>query len=51
MEVDAIPTAVLRQIVEDAILYCIDDHALRVTRLAESSERAGLRAMANGWSA
>jgi len=49
VEVDAIPTSVLRRIVEDAIVGWIDEHALDVTRLAEHSERQGLLAMANGW--
>jgi len=49
VEVDAIPTSVLRPIVEDAITSWIDPVALRVTRLAEQSERDGLLAMANGW--
>ena len=51
VEVDAIPTGILRRIVEDAITQHIDDHALSVTRMVEESEREGLRAMARGWSA
>ena len=41
VEVDAIPTSVLRRIVENAIVGWIDEHALDVTRLAEESEREG----------
>ena len=51
VEVDAIPTSVLTRIVEDAILGWIDEQAFEVTRLAEHSERQGLLAMAQGWSA
>lgn len=51
VEVDAVPTAELRRIVEDAIVRHIDPHALRLTRLAEEQERRGLLAMARGWSA
>ncbi len=39
VEVDAIPAPQLRQIVEDAITRHIDQHALRVTRVYEQSER------------
>lgn len=39
VEVDAIPAPILRQIVEDAITRHIDPEALRVTRIAEDSER------------
>jgi hypothetical protein len=45
VEVDAIPPTVLRQIVEDAITRHIDQDALRVTRIAEQSERQYLSAM------
>jgi len=51
VEVDAVPTSVLRRIVEDAIVFWIDEHALAATRLAEQHERQGLLAMAQGWSA
>ncbi len=51
VEVDAVPTAELRRIVEDAIVRHIDPRALRLTRLAEDQERRGLLAMARGWSA
>lgn len=39
VEVDAIPAPELRRIVEDAITQHIDDNALRLTRIAEQSER------------
>ncbi len=45
VEVDAIPSSVLRTIVEDAIEALVDDDALRVTRVVEASERAVLRSM------
>lgn len=50
VEVDAIPAPTLRQIVRDAIERHIDPERLRSTRLVEQQERAGLLAMANGWS-
>lgn len=51
VEVDAIPAATLRQIVRDAIVQHIDEHALRMTLLAEDSEREVLSALAAGrWS-
>ena len=40
VEVDAIPAPVLRQLCEDAITRHIDAEALRLTRIAEVSERA-----------
>jgi hypothetical protein len=43
VEVDALPATVLRSIVEDAIVWHIDQEALRLTRIAEKSERAVLR--------
>ena len=49
VEVDAIPTSILREIVSDAITSRIDQHKLEVLLLAEESERAGLLALANGW--
>jgi hypothetical protein len=49
VEVDAIPTSILRSIVEDAITSWIDEDALRVTRMAEQLEREGLQAMADQW--
>lgn len=45
VEVDAIPPNVLRQIVEDAITQHIDPEALRLTRVAEQSERDILTSM------
>jgi hypothetical protein len=39
VEVDAIPPTILRQIVEDAITSHIDPEALRLTEVAEQSER------------
>lgn len=39
VEVDAIPAPTLRRIVEDAITRHIDPEALRLTRIAEDSER------------
>jgi len=45
VEVDAIPSSVLRTIVGDAIERWIDDEALRLTRIAEESERALLLQM------
>jgi hypothetical protein len=49
VEVDAIPAPTLRQIVEDAITQHIDAEALRLTRLAEQSERDVLtRMIGNG---
>jgi hypothetical protein len=45
VEVDAIPAALLRQIVRDAIEQHIDPEALRLTQLAEQSERDILTSM------
>lgn len=45
VEVDAIPPTTLRRIVGDAITQHIDPAALRLTRLAENSEREILLAM------
>lgn len=49
VEVDAIPTSALREIVETAILSWIDPEQLRITKDIEAEELEGLRAMANGW--
>jgi hypothetical protein len=49
VEVDAIPTRTLRDIVETAITSWIDPEQLRITRMVEADEAAGLYAMANGW--
>ncbi|MFS0883980.1 hypothetical protein [Aeromicrobium sp. 179-A 4D2 NHS] len=50
VEVDAIAPTALRAIVETAITQHVDPTALRAVRIAEESEREGLRAMAAGWS-
>lgn len=46
VEVDAIPASILRQIANEAIVRHIDQDALRLTRVAEDSERLVLTAMA-----
>jgi hypothetical protein len=51
VEVDAIPTSTLRELVENAILSWIDPEQLRNTKIIEAEELEGLRAMAAGWSA
>lgn len=51
VEVDAIPTSILRTIVEEAISQHIDSDALAVHMMVEDEEREGLLAMAQGWSA
>jgi hypothetical protein len=48
VEVDAIPPTILRGLVEDAITSHIDSEALRLTRLAEQSEREILYQMTEG---
>jgi len=50
VEVDTIPTSILRNLVEAAIERHIDPVALEATKVAEESERQGLLAMARGWS-
>ncbi len=51
VEVDAIPAAVLRQLVHDAIVQHLDKHAYRITKAAEESERNLLIRMVEGeWS-
>ena len=50
VEVDAIPTSVLTELVEDAIVSHINQGAYTVTRFIEDQERADLEAMAAGWS-
>jgi hypothetical protein len=50
VEVDAIPASRLRQIVEDAITSHIDPAALRVTQVAERSEREVLTRLIGGGS-
>jgi hypothetical protein len=51
VEVDGIPTSILREVVENAILSWIDPEQLRITKMVEEQELEGLRAMAAGWSA
>lgn len=51
VEVDAIPTAALKTLVQTAIERHIDPIALEHTQLFEREERAGLEAIARGWSA
>jgi hypothetical protein len=46
VEVDAIPPSMLRQLVDEAIAQHVDPEALRLTRLAEQSERHLLLRMA-----
>ncbi len=46
VEVDAIPAPILRALVEDAITQHIDREALRLTRMAEDSERDVLSRLA-----
>ncbi len=49
VEVDAIPASTLRQIVRDAVEQHIDPEALRLTKVVEAEERAGLEALAGRW--
>ena len=49
VEVDAIPSTVLRQLLTDAIERWIDPEALRLTRIAEQSEREVLTRIAGEW--
>jgi len=49
VEVDAIPSSTLRDLVRDAIEQWIDRDALRLTRIAEESEREVLTRIADGW--
>jgi hypothetical protein len=51
VEVDAIPSRILRDIVEHAITSWIDPVALHATRVAEESEREGLQLLADRWAA
>lgn len=48
VEVDALPTPVLRRLVREAIETWIDPEALRLTRIAEQSERDILLSIAGG---
>ena len=51
VEVDAIPATTLRQLVHDAIVQHLDEHAYRITREAEESEQNLLaRIVKGGWS-
>ncbi len=49
VEVDAIPSSTLRDLVRDAIEQWIDRDALRLTKIAEASEREVLTRIADGW--
>ncbi len=49
VEVDAIPSSTLRDLVRDAIEQWIDREALRLTKIAEESEREVLTRIADGW--
>lgn len=49
VEVDALPSPVLRGLVRDAIEQWIDPDLLRLTKSVEASERDVLRRIANGW--
>jgi hypothetical protein len=49
VEVDALTTSDLREIIEDAITAWIDPDLLRSTKMVEARELEGLRAMAAGW--
>lgn len=49
VEVDALPSPVLRELVRDAIEQWIDPEALRLTRIAEQSEREILARIVGDW--
>jgi hypothetical protein len=49
VEVDALPSPVLRQLARDAIEQWIDPNALLLNKIAENSEREVLHRIANGW--
>lgn len=49
MDVDAVPSPVLRYDVEAAITSHIDDRALEATLTVEEQELEGLQALLNGW--
>ncbi len=51
VEVDAIPTSTLTEIVANAITRHIDPRTYRLHKMVEEQERAGLAALASGWSA
>jgi hypothetical protein len=48
VEVDAVPASTLRRLVEGAITVLIDQEKLRLTRIAEQSERQVLTRMVGG---
>lgn len=50
VEVDAIPSSILRDLVRGAIEQHIDQHRLEITRIVEEQERTSLETMAAGWS-
>jgi hypothetical protein len=49
VEVDALPSTILRHLVQEAIEFWVDDLALRVTKIAEESEREVLHRIAGEW--
>lgn len=49
VEVDAIPSSILRDLVRAAIESWIDPEALRLTKIAEESEREVLIRIAGDW--
>ena len=49
VEVDAIPSSTLRGLIRSAIERWIDPHELRMTRIAEASERQILARIADDW--
>jgi hypothetical protein len=49
VDVDAIPSTALRQIVRDAIEQWLDPEALRMNQIAEQSEKQILRRIAGRW--
>jgi hypothetical protein len=51
VEVDALATSDLREIVENAIQSWIDPEQLRITKMVEAQELEGLQALLDGWSA
>jgi hypothetical protein len=49
VDVDAVPSSVLRDWVREAIEFWIDPEALQITKVAEDSEREILHRIADGW--
>jgi hypothetical protein len=49
VEVDAIPTSILRSVVDDAIWSWVDDEQLRITKMVEEQELEGLKALFDRW--